>query len=186
MPLPSLTDMPGAMVAEPGERVLEAMYFDTAGLDLVCAHKAGRPRGAGWTRRLPVAEDSSDEVRASGTNRRRPRAELARLWWTLMLGADLRRVAMMTNHRRWRMLDADGVLRAGVADDRMVARWASGDTPLAWREIEIEVELGERGDGDRRCRPGRAVWGAVQAVGRLVVWGVGKLVACRTARDAAP
>ena len=93
---------------------------------------------------------------------------------------------MMTYRRRWRMLDADGVLPADVADDRVGARWASGDAPLAWREIEIEVELGERGDGDRRCRRGRAVWGAVPVVGRLVVWGLGKLVARRAARAAAP
>ena len=82
------------------------------------------------------------------------------------------------------MLDADGVLPADVADDRVRARWASRDTPLAWREIE--VGLGERGDGDRRCRRGRAVWGAMPVVGRLVVWGLGKLVARRVARAAAP
>lgn len=176
--------MPGAVVAEPGERVLEAMYFDTAGLDLVCAHKAVRHRGAGWTRRLPVAEDSRDEVRASGTNRRRPHAELARLVRTPTLGVDLRRVAMMTCRRRWRVLDADGVLPADVVVDRVVARWASGDALLAWRAIE--VELGERGNSGSRRRPGRAVWGAVLAVGRLGVWELDKLVACRVARVAAP
>ena len=31
--LPSLTDIPGAVVAGPGEQVLEAMYFDTAYID---------------------------------------------------------------------------------------------------------------------------------------------------------
>ena len=95
---------------------------------------------------------------------------------------------MMTYRRRWRMLDGDGVLPADVADDRVGARGASGDAPLAWREIELEVEvgLGECGDGDRRCRRGRAVWGVVPVVGRLVVWGLGKLVARRVARAAGP
>jgi hypothetical protein len=82
------------------------------------------------------------------------------------------------------VLDADGVLPADEADDRVGARWACGDTPLAWREMA--VGLGERGDGDRRCRPGRTVWGAVPVVGRLVVGGLGNLVARRAARAAAP
>jgi len=98
------------------------------------------------------------------------------------LGADLRQATMMTTHRRRRrMLDANGVLPAYVAVDRVGARWASRDAPLAWREIE--VELGERGNRGRRARPG---WATVPVVGWLVVWGLGKLVARRVARAAAP
>jgi len=80
------------------------------------------------------------------------------------------------------MLDANGVLPADVADDRVVGRWASRDTPLAWREIEIEVGLGECGNRGRRACPG---WAAVPVAGRLVVWGLGKLIARRAARAAA-
>ena len=188
--LPSRTDIPGAVVAGPGERVLDAMdfdtayidtaYFDTAGMDVTCAHGRVRHYSAGWTLRLPVAEDGRDEVGAPGRNRRRPRAELARLVRTLMLAVGLRRVAMMTCRRWWRVLDADGVLPADVAVDRVGARWVSGDTPFARREIE--VGLGERGNRGRRARPG---WAAVPVAGRLVVWGLGKLVARRVARAAA-
>jgi hypothetical protein len=76
LPLPSLTDIPGTVVAEPDEQVLEAVYFDTAGLNRACGHITARHRGTGWTLSLPVPEDSPDEVRAPGTNRRRPHAEL--------------------------------------------------------------------------------------------------------------
>jgi uncharacterized protein (UPF0548 family) len=84
------------------------------------------------------------------------------------------------------MLDADNARPSDVPDDRVVVRWATGDTPSAWREIEIDVELGEGGDRDRRCRHGLTGWAAVQAVGPLVVWERGELVARRAAPAAAP
>ena len=131
--------MAGTVVVGPSVQVLEVMFFDMAGRDLACAHMTVRHRGAGWTLRLPVAGDSRDGVRAPGTNRRRRHAELARLVPTLTLAANLRRVAMMTCRRWWWVLDADGVLAADVGVDRVCARWVSGDSPLAWREIEVEA-----------------------------------------------
>ena len=54
-------------MAAPNEQVLEAMYFETVGLDLARAHMTVRNRGAGWTLKLPVAEDNRDEVRVERT-----------------------------------------------------------------------------------------------------------------------
>lgn len=96
---------------------------------------------------------------------------------------DLRWVAMMTTYRRrWRMLDANGVLQAGVADDRVVARWVSGDAPLAWREIEIEI-----GECGRPLPPMSHRAGCLgdraggRVAGRLGTW---RAVARRAARAA--
>ena len=103
---------------------------------------------------------------------------------TLTLGVDLRRVAMMTCRRRWRVLDANGVLPADVVVDRVVAGGRPGMPYL--RGVRSRSSSVRVATAAADVAPGRAVWGAVPAVGRLVVWELGKLVACRAARDAAP
>ena len=96
--LPALSDLP--MVAtetDAGEQALEAEYYDTADLRLIRAGVTLRRRrggsDAGWHLKLPVGDDSRDEIRLPlGRTGRRVPAELAALVRVHTRGEPLRPV----------------------------------------------------------------------------------------------
>ncbi|MCO1655531.1 CYTH and CHAD domain-containing protein [Pseudonocardia humida] len=155
--LPDWSDVPGVhRTTEPEEHLLEAVYFDTAGLDLAAAGITLRRRrgGAdrGWHLKLPAGPDSRDEIRVGftrGEARRTnptPPAQLVALARAFTRGRELLAVAELTTVRRqWRLTDDEGRDLVEVVDDRVTAR-ALGDTieSSTWREAE--VELAEHGD----------------------------------------
>lgn len=147
--LPDVTGPAGcAALVDPYDQLLDAVYFDTPGLDLARAgltlrHRAGGD-DAGWTLKIPAGRDSRDEVRAAGPRRARPPAELTGLVRAITRGTPVRRVASVhTRRHRIHLLDVQGRQLAEVVDDRVTAR-AADDEPRSWREVE--VELGEQGD----------------------------------------
>ncbi|WP_214401762.1 CYTH and CHAD domain-containing protein [Pseudonocardia lacus] len=155
--LPRWSDVPGLHHAdEPEEHLLEAVYFDTADLDLAAAgitlrrRRGGTDRG--WHLKLPAGPDSRDEVRvgfARGeANRRNPQppAELVALTRAFTRGRELLAVAELTTVRRqWRLTDDAGRGLVEVVDDRVTARTLGASTgSTSWREAE--VELAEHGD----------------------------------------
>jgi len=149
--LSALAQEKGAL-SEPDELRLEAVYFDTADLNLARAEMTLRYRSGGdddgWTLKLPAGTDGRDEIRVGQRRDRRrrlrPPEELLGLVRAVARGAALDPVVTISTVRTRRLLTAaDGRLLAEVVDDEVTARGADGQEQ-AWREIE--VELGEAGD----------------------------------------
>jgi CHAD domain-containing protein len=154
-PLPDWSRLPG--VREPGaaeEHLLEAVYFDTADLDLAGAGITLRRRrggtDGGWHLKLPAGGDSRDEVRVgftaaeAGAPDPAPPAELVALTRATTRGAALAPVAeISTARRRWPLTDEHGRDLAEVVDDRVTARTTGAATdPTSWRELEVELTGG--------------------------------------------
>ncbi len=148
--LPALSDLP--MVAtetDSGEQALEAEYYDTADLRLIRAGVTLRRRrggsDAGWHLKLPVADDSRDEIRLPlGRTGRRVPAQLAGLVRVYTRGEPLRPAARITTRRRVRLLlDHDGTSLAEVAADEVAAQAMGDEATLSqWREVEVELTGG--------------------------------------------
>ena len=144
--LPELADLPGVTaVAGPEEQRLEAVYYDTADLRLARAGLTLRRRtggdDAGWHLKLPVAEDTREEVRLPpGRAAKHPPKALSSLVQAHARGNALTPVARIQTMRlRWQLLDDEGRLLTEVVEDTVSAE--ADDTTNTWREIE--VELGE-------------------------------------------
>jgi CHAD domain-containing protein len=150
--LPALSDLPMvATEADSGEQTLEAEYYDTADLRLIRAGVTLRRRrggsDAGWHLKLPVADDSRDEIRLPlGRTGRRVPAQLAALVRVHTRGEPLRPVARITTRRRLRLLlDHDGTSLAEVAADEVSAQAMGDEATLSrWREVEVELTGGSR------------------------------------------
>lgn len=147
--LPDLADLVGdGGRLETAELWLVNVYHDTADAALGAAGVTLRRRTGGgedgWQLKLP-AEAARTEVRSARRSRTVPR-ELADVVLGLTRGHELRPVAELTTERVvTRLLDADGRLRAEVADDRVSSTVSGEEARLDhWREVE--VELGEAGD----------------------------------------
>ncbi|MEU4802792.1 CYTH and CHAD domain-containing protein [Actinosynnema sp. NPDC023587] len=149
--LPELADLPGvAAAAGPEEQQLEAVYYDTADLRLARAGLTLRRRvggdDAGWHLKLPVAEDTREEVRLpAGRAAKHPPKELGSLVQVHARGDALTPVARIrTTRQRWQLVDERGKLLVEVVEDLVSAQDVAEKSVDTWREIE--VELGERGD----------------------------------------
>ncbi|CCH28621.1 CYTH and CHAD domain-containing protein [Actinosynnema sp. NPDC047251] len=149
--LPELADLPGvAAAAGPEEQRLEAVYYDTADLRLARAGLTLRRRvggdDAGWHLKLPVAEDTREEVRLPpGRAAKHPPKELGSLVQVHARGDALTPVArIQTTRQRWQLVDERGKLLVEVVEDLVSAQDVADASVDTWREIE--VELGERGD----------------------------------------
>ncbi|WP_433547713.1 CHAD domain-containing protein [Streptomyces sp. CA-294286] len=153
--LPDLTKAAGvSSVAEKGVVALDAVYYDTAGLDLAAHAITLRRRtggdDAGWHLKLPVAPGVRDELHAPLSTTEPdadadavPRA-LTSLVRARTLGAPLLPVVRLRSSRALRHLhDADGTLLAEVSTDAVDAQRIGGPG-VAW--TEIEVELADDGD----------------------------------------
>ena len=149
--LPQLLGLPG--VSELGTQVehqLAATYFDTADLRLARVGITLRRRtggaDAGWHLKHPEVDDARVEVhRPLGRSTRTPPRALADLARVHLRDHALVPVAtLVTNRVVTPLLDDDGAVLAEVADDRVEGQVAGGETPLAWREIEVELVDGDR------------------------------------------
>ncbi|UOT03862.1 CYTH and CHAD domain-containing protein [Rhodococcus opacus] len=153
--VPNLDDLvpPGGRLEEDTVN-LDNEYFDTTDRDLLRQHVTLRRRSgdtdAGWQLKVPDRK-ARTEIRVPLTADDSVPGELATLVSGVALGKSVHPVASIsTVRRRRRMLDAEGILLTEVADDTVRATAAAasaGDGAVAsdWREVE--VELGERGDG---------------------------------------
>lgn len=154
-----------ATVAQPVVFELDAVYFDTADLDLLTSKLTLRHRtggeDAGWHLKLPAAAGARTEVALPPERgdfdpfAARVPAALADLVMGAARGKQLRPVARLRNRRTVRrLLDDAGVAMVELADDQVTANTLlSSDTsdtegnPLegkSWRELEVEVLAGDR------------------------------------------
>ncbi|WP_395104723.1 CHAD domain-containing protein [Actinomadura sp. SCN-SB] len=155
--VPELTGLPGvAAVGDPETHRLHATYFDTEDLRLAAygitlRRRRGGP-DAGWHLKMPAGPDSKDELRAPLGRAQAVPARLATLVAAYTRGRPLRPVATLETDRTvLRLLDASGGVLAEVADDAVTGRVlltegavngrATGDR---WREIEVELDAGDR------------------------------------------
>ncbi|SDG20056.1 Inorganic triphosphatase YgiF, contains CYTH and CHAD domains [Lentzea fradiae] len=150
--LPDLAEITGVATG-PEEFDLEATYFDTPDYRLARAGVTLRRRvggeDEGWHLKLPVSQDSRQELRVPlGEAVKTPPEDLTTLVRAHTRGAALTPVAeIRTNRRRWQLANSTGDLLAEVVDDVVTAQTLGSSTSTtAWREIE--VELGDTGTHD--------------------------------------
>lgn len=154
--LPDLLALPSVVTVElPVEQTLEATYFDTPDLRLLASKVTLRRRtggdDAGWHLKLPGIGGARLEVRKPlGKATKVVPADMAKLVRVRVRTAPLVPVATLTTRRVvHRLVGADGVVLAEVADDTVVAATiatAAGEptTAMTFREIEVELVEGDR------------------------------------------
>lgn len=148
--LPDLAQAEGVgSVPPPDEFHLDAVYFDTAGLDLARRGITLRRRtggsDAGWHLKLPAGRDTRTELRAPlGRALKTVPAPLLTQVRAIVRDRPLAPVAAVTTTRReYALCDADGVVLAHVCDDQVLAqRLGSTEPEQQWREWEVELESG--------------------------------------------
>src|SRR3954452_14478486 len=148
--LPSLADLDGvSSMSQAVEQELEAVYYDTAELDLARHGTTLRRRtggdDAGWHLKLPRTGDTRIELhRPLGLARRVPEQLLLPVR-PLVRDRQLVPVAgVHTRRREHTLLGAEGIALARVCDDQVHAERLRGPSQIRdWREWE-----GELGDGD--------------------------------------
>ncbi|GAA1591711.1 CYTH and CHAD domain-containing protein [Kribbella sancticallisti] len=147
--LPTLHELPGvASVAQPVELQLEAVYFDTAALDLAAAKVTLRRRTGGeddgWHVKLPVSSGERLEIRHPlGEAVREVPIDVVRAVRVHVRDRELVPVVTLATRRIvHRLLDADGEVLAEISDDQVTA--TVDGTTESWREWEIELVNGER------------------------------------------
>jgi CHAD domain-containing protein len=131
---------------DPDDQELDAVYFDTTDLRLARAGITLRRREGGsdpgWHLKLPVGEDSRDELRVPlGRARRKPPAELLALTRVHTRGAKVAPVVrLLTRRRRWVLAGDDRRPLAELAEDRVTAHtMGRGTEAVHWRELEVEL-----------------------------------------------
>ena len=139
-----------------GERVthrLEATYYDTSDHRLARARLTLRRRtggeDAGWHLKVPGADGARQEVRLPlGRSTVNVPAALRKLVQVTARGEALVPVARIVTERTVRhLVDATGQAVLEVADDRVEAQrllGADGEGPSSWRELEVELQGGDR------------------------------------------
>ncbi|GKQ34896.1 CYTH and CHAD domain-containing protein [Streptomyces sp. A012304] len=149
--LPGLTGAgDGTSLADAGTQDLDAVYYDTEDLRLTRSAATLRRRtggsDAGWHLKLPLDDDTREEVHAPLQEEIPGR--LRELTLSRTRGAPLEPVVRVRSHRAVReLLDADGALLAEVVLDEVRADSLRVDGGRAdWVELEVELV----GDGDRR------------------------------------
>jgi CHAD domain-containing protein len=147
--LPELHKLPGvASVAQPVELDLEAVYFDTADLDLAANKVTLRRRTGGeddgWHVKLPGSGAGRLEIRHPlGRAVRKVPIEVVRTVRVHVRDHELAPVVTLRTRRIvHRLLDADGEVLAELADDQVTAE-VEGAEPESWREWEVELVNGE-------------------------------------------
>jgi CHAD domain-containing protein len=153
--VPDLGDLvpPGGRLEEDAV-TLDSEYFDTTDRDLLRHHVTLRRRSGdtdeGWQLKVPDRK-ARTEIRFPLTAGDLVPGELAALVSGVAGGKPVHPVASIsTLRRRRRMLDPAGNLLTEVADDTVHATAAAasaGDGALASEWREVEIELGEAGDG---------------------------------------
>lgn len=140
----------GVTIGEPVEHALSATYYDTADLRLTRDHVTLRRRTGGkddgWHVKRPVGPDEREELQLppgrSATVPARVSAEVRALTRGGKLAPVLR---LSTVRTEWPLLDADGAVLATVADDKVSSATLGAETTVQqWREVEVELETGDR------------------------------------------
>lgn len=146
--LPALHELPGvASVAQPVELSLEAVYFDTADLDLAAAKVTLRRRTGGeddgWHVKLPVSSGQRLEIQHPlGRAVRKVPLQVARAVRVHARDHELVPVVTLSTHRIvHRLLDADGEVLAEISDDEVTST-VDGESET-WREWEVELVNGD-------------------------------------------
>jgi len=154
--LPDLSAVPGCReISAPVTHHLSATYYDTPGNRLAASKITLRRRtggtDAGWHLKLPSAmvsagAQSRREIHAplaDGEEGQVP-GQLAGLVSDVTAGLPLGPIASLVTRRTVRnLLRGPADVLAEVADDQVTARReGSGDEPLRWREVEVEVPEG--------------------------------------------
>jgi CHAD domain-containing protein len=148
---PALADLDGvATMGQAVELDLEAVYFDTAELDLARRGTTLRRRtgghDAGWHLKLPKVGDSRTELqRPLGRATRTVPVQLLGPVRALVRDRPLVPVARLRTRRRERtLLSADGVALAQICDDQVHAERLHGPSRVEdWREWEVELVEGD-------------------------------------------
>jgi CHAD domain-containing protein len=149
--LPTLTDADGvSAVRQPTETELEAVYFDTAGLDLARRGITLRRRtggyDAGWHLKLPGGRDTRSEVRLPlGRATRTVPDELLAPVRAVVRDRALLPVARLSTRRlEYGLVDEDSTVLAQVCDDEVHAERLHGPAHVQeWREWEVELVDGD-------------------------------------------
>jgi CHAD domain-containing protein len=148
--LPSLQELPGvASLAQPVELDLEAVYYDTAELDLVANKVILRRRTGGeddgWHVKFPVSSGERLEVRHPlGRSTRSVPIAVVRAVRVHVRDQPLVPVVTLNTKRTvHRLLDDAGAVLAELADDRVTAT-VTGEEPESWREWEVELVTGDQ------------------------------------------
>ncbi|WP_037254493.1 CYTH and CHAD domain-containing protein [Kibdelosporangium aridum] len=129
-----LPELPGAV--DPRHETLDAVYYDTEDLRLIRGGLTLRRRegGAdeGWHLKVPVGEDTRDEIHLPLDGSEEPPEQFADLTLGYTRGSALRPVARITTERT--IWEIDG---AELTDDHVTATRPGAD-PMVFREIEVE------------------------------------------------
>jgi CHAD domain-containing protein len=127
-------------------QTLDAVYFDTAGHDLVAHRITLRRRtggtDAGWHLKLPVGPDARTEIRAAlgDDSEENVPPSLRDVVLAIVRDRPLIPVARISTNRVVDMLcGANGAAVAEFADDRVTASTTGADTEQHWREWELEL-----------------------------------------------
>lgn len=133
-------------VTDPVEVDLEATYFDTPELRLIAAGVTVRRRTGGsdqgWHLKLPVDARTRTEVqRPLGRAVRKVPKPLVDRVRVHVRDSELAPVVRIRTARTVReLLDAEGVVLAEIADDRVVTETLGRTAEIrSWREIEVEL-----------------------------------------------
>ena len=147
--LPALRELPGvARVARPVKLDLEAVYFDTAGLDLAANKVTLRRRTGGeddgWHVKFPKSDDERLEVHHPlGRAVRKVPVAVVRTVRVHVRDQELIPVVTLNTKRVvHRLLGEDGEVLAELADDRVTATVEGGESE-SWREWEVELVNGD-------------------------------------------
>lgn len=144
---------PVAVVSDPELRELDALYFDTAEVDLGRAQYALRRRTGGpdegWHLKGPPAGHARRETHWPLTGSDEvPAATLDAI--ADLVDAPLVPIARIRNTRTaYALLDAAGKALAEMVDDRVRALDLRTGTQRQWREWEIELGAAAPADADR-------------------------------------
>ena len=144
--LDGLPELGGRRAADPKRTYLSATYFDTEGLDLIKHRITLRRRvggdDEGWHLKLPVRQDTRQELHAPLDDSGQVPARLAARVEDITAGQSLRPIAILDTERTVVTLAGPGGALAEVADDRVTAvRFGETDSePMSWREIEVEAK----------------------------------------------
>ncbi|WLQ05827.1 CYTH and CHAD domain-containing protein [Arthrobacter oryzae] len=144
--VPVFADIAGVEQAgEPAETFLEAVYYDTAGLDLAARGITLRRRTGGsdqgWHLKLPIGPDSRRELQAPLGQPDHVPAELLDHLAVFIRGQKLSPVARLSTRRStYRLHGSGGEHLADFTDDRVHAVPLRNLGPEThWREWELEL-----------------------------------------------
>jgi CHAD domain-containing protein len=144
--LDSLPRVAGTAGAE--EQLLEAEYYDTAGLRLIGNGVTLRRRRGGsdpgWHLKLPAGGSTRREIQLPLGRGRQVPARLARLVRGYTRGEELRPVARISTRRQVvTLIDDAGSSLAEIAADDVSAQTLGEETVISqWAEVEIELTGG--------------------------------------------